>query len=509
MIAEFSLKGDRLAVTRPGEVGVGTLTEIDWLPVGDWHLVGWATPDLVALRRRGELGLLDTGRRMLASTHPVVGRTLRFNGEEALVAVVRNGRPVLCVHRPSTGTYQVLDATEGVTSAAAWNDNTIVLTKDRKVVLVRYDDTASEQVTAIEAVSATGDGTLVALTAEGEVPGVLDLNSNDVRWFAPGSSGVAVSPSGLLLTMSWTDHRYRYQVLNRDGEVVGTPVPDHGIATELTFTADERHLLGRHQSPAASPVLARWDIHSGQMQELPGQRRKQVAVRWQHSPHSPEWLYEPETGGHGGTVLHLHGGPRSQLRQIHEPMIAALVEAGWTVIGMNYPGSSGYGDEFRDVVVGDWGGADVAAVTERLHELRRDHPVCLYGQSYGAYLALLAAAAELVDAVAVWAPVTDLPQLLESATGLHRQWLRTELAGLAGDQRELEARSPINRPFTAHHLLIGHSKGDERVPVEQSRRFVERQGADRYLEQPGNGHEPADMDTWSSAVVEHFREVLA
>jgi dipeptidyl aminopeptidase/acylaminoacyl peptidase len=190
-------------------------------------------------------------------------------------------------------------------------------------------------------------------------------------------------------------------------------------------------------------------------------------------------------------------------------VIAALVAAGWTVIGMNYPGSSGYGDAFRDVVVGDWGGADVAAVVARLRELRGDRPLCLYGQSYGAYLALLAAAPGLVDAVAVWAPVTDLSALLESATGLHRQWLRTELGALADDPDELRERSPIHRPFTGPRLMIGHSEGDDRVPVGQSRAFVRRLGAEHYLEQQGNGHEPADMTAWTAAVVAHLENVTA
>ncbi|MFS8097144.1 alpha/beta fold hydrolase [Lentzea alba] len=503
---------DLLAVTRPGEVGLarltsdGSLVDLDWIQCGDWQLVGWAARDLLALRRRGELALLDTGRRMLTSTHPVVGRTLRFNGTQALVAVVRNGRPVLCLHRPLTGAYQVLDATEGVSSVASWDPaaRTALINRDGQVVLVRYDDSSAVEIGAASA--ASGDGPLIAVTGH-DGPGVLDLHTGEVRWFAPGGTGIAVSRSGLLLTMAWTDHRYVYRVLDHDGQVVGTAVPDHGIATDLTFTADERHLLGRHQSPAAPPVLAKWEIHSGRMTAL--QQRTEIAVRWQHreSELSPEWLYEPEGGGHGGVVLHLHGGPRSQLRQIHEPMIAALVAAGWTVIGMNYPGSSGYSDEFRDAVVGDWGGADVAAVVARLRALKGDRPVCLYGQSYGAYLALLAAAPDLVDAVAVWAPVTDLPRLLESATGLHRQWLRTELGALADDPRGLSERSPINRPYNAPRLMVGHSKGDDRCPVDQSRRFVELVGADRYVEQPGDGHEPADFEGWSDAVVKHFGQV--
>ncbi|MFD4669744.1 alpha/beta fold hydrolase [Lentzea sp. NPDC058450] len=503
---------DLLVLTRPGELGVlevapdgsADLAATHWIAAGDWHLAGWAAPHLVALRRRGELGLLDTGRRMLTSTHPVVGRTLRYDGEQALLAVVRDGRPMLCTHWPADGSYRLIDGSEGVRSVAAWDHDTLVFTHDRGVTMIQHGDR-----TDLDAVSAAGDGPIISLTGAGDVPGVLDLATGRTRWYAKGSSAVAVSPSGLLLTTTWADHRYVYRVLDSDGHIIGTPVPDHGIATDLAFTADERHLLGHHQSPAAPPALVRWNIHSGRMKALEGQPREEITVRWRHrdSKQSPEWVYEPEHG-HGGTVLHLHGGPRSQLRQIHEPMIAAFVQAGWTVIGMNYPGSSGYGDEFRDQVVGDWGGADAEAVAARLRDLRNDRPLCLYGQSYGAYLALLAATPALVDAVAVWAPVTDIAKLLESATGLHRQWLTTELGPLADDTDELARRSPITRPSTAPHLIIGHSAGDDRVPVEQSRAFVARHGANQHLEQQGNGHEPADMTAWTTAVVAHLDELV-
>ncbi|GLY47559.1 alpha/beta fold hydrolase [Lentzea sp. NBRC 102530] len=503
---------DLLALTRPGELGVvevapdgsADLATTHWIAAGDWHLAGWAAPHLVVLRRRGELGLFDTGHRVLTSTHPVVGRTLRHDGEEALLAVVRAGRPMLCTHRPAEGTYRLVEGTEGVRSVATWDRDTLVFTHDRGVTMIRDGER-----TDLDAVSAAGDGPILALTGAGDVPGTLDLATGRTRWYEPGGKAVAVSPSGLLLTLTWTDHRYVYRVLDADGRVVGTPVPGHGIATDLAFTADERHLLGHHQSPAAPPALVRWNVRSGLMTPLEGQPREEIAVRWWHreSTQSPEWVYEPENG-HGGTVLHLHGGPRSQLRQIHEPVIAALVAAGWTVIGMNYPGSSGYGDEFRDQVVGDWGGADVKAVTARLRDLQGDHPVCLYGQSYGAYLALLAADPALVDAVAVWAPVTDVEKLLESATGLHRQWLTTELGALADDRDELARRSPIARPCTAPRLIVGHSAGDDRVPVEQSRHFVARHETTRYVEQRGNGHEPADMAAWTAAVVTHLEELV-
>jgi dipeptidyl aminopeptidase/acylaminoacyl peptidase len=166
---------------------------------------------------------------------------------------------------------------------------------------------------------------------------------------------------------------------------------------------------------------------------------------------------------------------------------------------------------------GDWGGADADAVEWRLRSLSAGGagPVCLYGQSYGGYLALLAAAAlpDLLDSTAVWAPVTDIPALLDTTNGSQRRWLVQDLGGLAADAHQLWQRSPVSRLAGLRDttLLVGHGRLDERCPVEQSRRLVHdlRQphggrGSVDYLEDPDSPHTPHSWRRWAAAAVAHF-----
>jgi dipeptidyl aminopeptidase/acylaminoacyl peptidase len=222
-------------------------------------------------------------------------------------------------------------------------------------------------------------------------------------------------------------------------------------------------------------------------------------------------------------VLYLHGGPGGQLNQIYEPVIAALAGAGWTVRGVNYPGSSGYGPQDRDVVIGDWGGADARSVQRRLrslHEGAGGRPICLYGQSYGGYLALLAAAAapDLLSAVAVWAPVTDLPELLAATTGTQRRWLEGELGDLRSDPQQLWERSPVSQvsALLETPLLVGHGGRDEKCPIEQSRRLIELLGEQppaaglvQYLEDADSPHTSLHWDQWIGTVLAHYESALS
>lgn len=130
----------------------------------------------------------------------------------------------------------------------------------------------------------------------------------------------------------------------------------------------------------------------------------------------------------------------------------------------------------------------------------RDLPALrLLGVSYGAFLALLAAAA----APAAWsrcvaiAPFCSAPSLYAEGTESVRSFLRRHDAlGAVADAlgpRDLEL---LAGRITAR-ILIVHGSGDETIPVSQPRRIVaalERAGRRRgtefiYQEAPG-GHDP-------------------
>ncbi|WP_405142223.1 alpha/beta fold hydrolase [Sphaerisporangium sp. NBC_01403] len=203
-------------------------------------------------------------------------------------------------------------------------------------------------------------------------------------------------------------------------------------------------------------------------------------------------------------LIALHGGPEAHWRLEFEPQFQWFAQAGIAVVAPNQRGSTGYGEPYRARIDGAWGGADL----DDVHALARDlaearagaglPPPMLYGASYGAFLALLAAATapELFGRVAVVAPFL-------SGQRLHRQAshpTRRLVARLGGDHVHVDALGPrdlgdLHRRL-AVPLHIIHGTGDQVVPVEQSRELVgllRRAGRSDdldYVEVPGGGHFP-------------------
>jgi dipeptidyl aminopeptidase/acylaminoacyl peptidase len=120
----------------------------------------------------------------------------------------------------------------------------------------------------------------------------------------------------------------------------------------------------------------------------------------------------------------------------------------------------------------------------------------LYGTSYGAYLGLLAAAADpgLWSRCAAVAPFVSGPSLHRDGSPAVRALIE-RLGGLADVDDELGPRdlALLSGRITAR-LLIVHGGGDEVIPVTQSRLLREhlrRAGREpEYAEPPAAGHDP-------------------
>ncbi|WP_377271787.1 alpha/beta fold hydrolase [Peterkaempfera sp. SMS 1(5)a] len=205
-------------------------------------------------------------------------------------------------------------------------------------------------------------------------------------------------------------------------------------------------------------------------------------------------------------VVALHGGPTDAWRLEFEPTLQRLAADGVAVAAPNQRGSSGYGPEYALCLRGAWGGPDLEDVLCLLSELatRRAalglEPPALFGISYGAFLALLAAChapAGQVARCAVVAPFLSGARLLAEAAAPVRA-LTTRLGGGVPIDDE---RGPRDVLRLCHRieipLLMVHGDRDEVVPVSQSRalrqqllRVGRTEGADfRYVEVAGAGHE--------------------
>jgi alpha-beta hydrolase superfamily lysophospholipase len=208
-------------------------------------------------------------------------------------------------------------------------------------------------------------------------------------------------------------------------------------------------------------------------------------------------VYGPSWRTADQVVVALHGGPASRWTLGFEPLFQQFVTAGAAVIAPNQRGSTGYGAAHLRAIVGAWGVpdlADVTAIGVYVGEERPGRPrPALYGVSYGAYLAMLAAttAPERWSRCAAVAPFLSGPRL--HADGYVTVRGMTEaLGGLteatdAIGPRDLERLSGgLRGP-----LLLVHGALDQSVPVGHSRLLADRAtGPDTtYLELPDRGHD--------------------
>jgi dipeptidyl aminopeptidase/acylaminoacyl peptidase len=176
-------------------------------------------------------------------------------------------------------------------------------------------------------------------------------------------------------------------------------------------------------------------------------------------------------------IVHPHGGPhfvRDHWR--FESRVQMLAHYGYAVLQLNFRGSGGFGRSFQEAGQGQWGAAMQDDLTDATRSLIRQgvadpQRICVYGASYGAYAALMAAVREprLYQCVIGSMGVYDLPMMFregdipETSSGL--EFLRRTL----GTNLKLQqARSPThNAEKIQASVLLIHGTADQRAPIKQ------------------------------------------
>ena len=196
-------------------------------------------------------------------------------------------------------------------------------------------------------------------------------------------------------------------------------------------------------------------------------------------------------------VLAVHGGPHSAWRYEFVPVLHGLADEGVAVIAPNQRGSAGYGPAHARAIIGSMGRSDVddllvvAADLVRYRRARGLPPLRLLGESYGAYLALLAAARapRWWSHCVVLAPFLAPRRLADSGDAGVRALLTSLAVPAAPDPPDvLDSCHRIGA-----ELLVAHGQRDAVVPVTESRALVSRLRAagrtPRYLEIQDGEHE--------------------
>ena len=109
-------------------------------------------------------------------------------------------------------------------------------------------------------------------------------------------------------------------------------------------------------------------------------------------------------------VVALHGGPIARWGSEYQAELQLFAGLGLGVVALDYPGSTGWGRPYLNSLLGTAGTLDVEAVASVLDALGPSR-VVLYGESYGAFLALAVAAVRPVAGVVAFAPFKSFESL--------------------------------------------------------------------------------------------------
>jgi dipeptidyl aminopeptidase/acylaminoacyl peptidase len=279
------------------------------------------------------------------------------------------------------------------------------------------------------------------------------------------------------------------------GRVTQLDVP-HSLIDQLRARGNTAVYIGA--SPTSEVHVAAVDVDTGAVDVVVPPRELGLDPGWFSIPEPIDFptaggvtahalLYPPTNpdvragdGERPPLLVMIHGGPTAAARPMLQLAKQYWTSRGFAVVDVNYRGSTGYGREYRDLLQGEWGVADVedcAAVCEFL-VARGDADadrLCIRGGSAGGFTTLAALAFhEVFAAGASHFGVADLGVLAAETHKFESRYLD----GLVGPWPEARAtyeeRSPIfhtdriDRP-----LAVFQGLDDPIVPPNQAEMIVE------------------------------------
>jgi dipeptidyl aminopeptidase/acylaminoacyl peptidase len=185
----------------------------------------------------------------------------------------------------------------------------------------------------------------------------------------------------------------------------------------------------------------------------------------------PDWRDDPTPRP---SILYIHGGPHLMYANTLFHEYQALAAAGYVVIYPNPRGSSGYGEAWTGAIRGNWGApaqADALACVDYAVEQGWADPdrLGVAGGSYGGFLtAWIVGHSDRFRAAVAERGVFNLHSMAGTCDFVWRDHDYFD-ADMTGDPADYLRNSPLTYADAIHTpLLIVHSEGDLRCPIEQA-----------------------------------------
>ncbi|MGC6404000.1 MAG: alpha/beta hydrolase family protein [Candidatus Comchoanobacterales bacterium] len=179
------------------------------------------------------------------------------------------------------------------------------------------------------------------------------------------------------------------------------------------------------------------------------------------------WLWRPKGKKSMPLIVWVHGGPTAQVTPSFDLKKQSWLDDGYAVLAINYTGSSGFGRDHRQALLGQWGAQDVDDVIDVTQQVVKlfnidEKRLFIRGSSAGGLTALrVMQECSLFAGGILFYPVTDVSSLSDT----HRF------------ERYYGDRLLSSKCKTLHHkvntpLLLFHGGKDDVVPLKYSQRLA-------------------------------------
>ena len=204
-------------------------------------------------------------------------------------------------------------------------------------------------------------------------------------------------------------------------------------------------------------------------------------------------------------VMLIHGGPWVRDTYGYDPMVQCLSHNGFSVMQINYRGSTGYGYKHYYASVLDYGIPALEDIDDGrkwsiVQGLAQEDRIAIMGFSYGGYASALAAT-HLPDAFRCAIPMAGLYDLLLETKSLKEEYdgylIYESWKKMVGtewsDKEKLKSISPINHVDRIKiPILLTHGKRDKIVDIKQAellKKELEKHGVEHeYIVLEEEGH---------------------
>lgn len=382
--------------------------------------------------------------------------------------------------------------------------------------------------------------------------GVYHWPSDEMRWLLDDSSRnieeARVSPDGLIIVDELREARRVPSFLD-PATGVEMPFPRWpGNLQPLGRTADGTW-VARCYSATAPVELVRFTFDASP--PLHGRERAErvdpasLTRVWEHTDLEPAhltpaedfrwrsedgleiqgWLYRAQPNPRRAIVF-IHGGPTWHSEDRVNAQLQYFVSLGFNVLDVNYRGSTGFGQRFRELIKEDgWGGheqADIATGAEALIRAGLADPgrIGVTGTSYGGYSSWFLITHYPPEVIAAAAPICGMTDLVVdyNTTRPDLRPYSEEMMGGSPDEspERYYERSPINSiPSIQGRLLIVQGAQDPNVTSENVRLVAQRLDASHIpyellvFEDEGHGiSKPINQERLYMRLAAFFDEAL-